>query len=323
MTDYTAAQKSISATFDSDIEVVTPELEKIQFTSSGKLQLARPDKLRVSRTGGYADVQLVYDGKTVSIYGNNAKAYAQADLAGTVDQLVDLIQSKSGAAMPGTDLLLTNAYDELMSNVIVGQHIGQGVVDGVECEHLAFRGVDTDWQIWIESGARPVPRKYVITSKTLAGAPQYTLRIKDWKTDAVADADTFVFKPPSGVTKVDLDSAVMVEFDEISPRYACTRHILRSKEMISTRKVIMVAAALMALVAGLSWNGGNVITKGVFSEAQARVGRPLTPMSYAGVARRTTRRAVAVGAAAGAAGAYYGSSCAQVVDAYGRVVTRC
>src|ERR1700756_5420387 len=118
MTDYTAAQKSISATFDSDVEVVTPELEKIQFTSSGKLQLTRPDKLRIRRTGGYADVELIYDGKTVSIYGNNAKAYAQAELAGTIDQLVDLIQAKSGAAMPGTDLLLSNAYDEMTSNVI-------------------------------------------------------------------------------------------------------------------------------------------------------------------------------------------------------------
>jgi uncharacterized glyoxalase superfamily protein PhnB len=97
--------------------------------------------------------------------------------------------------------------------------------------------------------------------------------------------------------------------------------------MISTRKVIMMAAGLTALAAGLSWNGGNVMTNGVFSDAQARIGRPLTPMSYAGVARRTTRRAVAVGAAgvagAAAAGAYYGSSCAQVVDAYGRIVTRC
>jgi hypothetical protein len=217
MTDYTAAQKSISASFDSDIEVVTPELEKIQFTSSGKLQLTRPDKLRISRTGGYTDVQLVYDGKTVSIYGNNAKAYAQTDLAGTIDQLVDVIQAKSGAAMPGTDLLLSNAYDELMSNVILASHIGQGVIDGVECEHLAFRGVDTDWQIWIESGARPVPRKYVITSKTVAGAPQYTLRIKDWKTDEISEADAFVFKPPAGVTKVDLDSDVMAEFDELPP----------------------------------------------------------------------------------------------------------
>jgi hypothetical protein len=93
--------------------------------------------------------------------------------------------------------------------------------------------------------------------------------------------------------------------------------------MIATRKPIMVATALAAFVAGLSWNDGNVVTKGVFSEAQARVGRPLTPMSYAGVARRTTRRAVGVGAAAGAAGVYYGSSCVQVVDAYGNVTTRC
>jgi len=93
--------------------------------------------------------------------------------------------------------------------------------------------------------------------------------------------------------------------------------------MIATRKLIMVAAALTALAAGLSLDDGKVVTNGVFSEAQARVGRPLTPMSYAGVARRTTRRAVAVGAAAGAAGAYYGSSCVQVVDAYGRVATGC
>lgn len=217
MADYTAAQKSISATFDSDVEVVTPELEKLQFASSGKIQLSRPDKLRISRTGGYTDVDFIYDGKTASIYGNNAKAYIQADLVGTVDQLIDLIQARSGAAMPGTDLLLTNAYDELMSNVVQAQHIGQGVVDGVECEHLAFRGVDTDWQIWIESGTRPLPRKYVITSKAVTGAPQYTLRIRDWKTDAVADPDTFVFKPPAGVTKVDLNSGAMAEFDEIPP----------------------------------------------------------------------------------------------------------
>ena len=93
--------------------------------------------------------------------------------------------------------------------------------------------------------------------------------------------------------------------------------------MISSGKTMTLAAALVAFAAGLSWNGTSAVTNGVFSEAQARVGRPLTPMSYAGVARRTTRRAVAVGAAAGAAGAYYGSSCVQVVDAYGRVTTRC
>jgi hypothetical protein len=217
MADYTAAQKSISATFDSDVEVLTPELEKIQFASSGKMQLSRPDKLRIRRTGGYADVELVYDGKTASLYGNNAKAYVQTDAPGTIDNLVDALQDKTGGALSGTDLLRSDAYAVLTSDVIEGHHVGQGVVDGVECEHLAFRGHDTDWQIWIQTGAQPIPRKYVITSKTLAGAPQYTLRIKDWKTDAIADADAFAFKPPEGATKVDMNSSAMMEFDEIPP----------------------------------------------------------------------------------------------------------
>ena len=139
MADYTAAQKSITATFDSDIEVLTPELQKIQFTSSGQLKMTRPDKFRVRRTGGYADVELVYDGKTVSLYGNNAKAYVQADAPGTIDELVAAMQARTGGAMPGTDLLTSNSFDQLMSDVVDSEHVGQGVVDGVECEHLAFR----------------------------------------------------------------------------------------------------------------------------------------------------------------------------------------
>jgi hypothetical protein len=216
MSDYLAGQKSLSAKFDSDVEVVTPELQKIQFSSSGEMKMNRPDKLRIRRTGGYADVELFYDGKTVSLYGNNAKSYVQADVAGGTDKMIDTLAGQSSVGLPGADLLLTNSYDELMANVTQGSHIGQGVVDGVECEHLAFRGPETDWQIWIETGAKPVPRKYVITSKTVTGAPQYTLRIRDWKTDANADAD-FTFKAPADATKVALDSMAMIEFDEIPP----------------------------------------------------------------------------------------------------------
>jgi hypothetical protein len=81
--------------------------------------------------------------------------------------------------------------------------------------------------------------------------------------------------------------------------------------------------------AALLWSGQLTLGPAfsLVSSAEARVGRPLTPMSYAGVARRTTRRAVAVGAAgAVAAGAYYAAptaACSQVADAYGRIVTVC
>ena len=93
-----------------------------------------------------------------------------------------------------------------------------------------------------------------------------------------------------------------------------------------TRKALALSlAAATVFAAGLIWNGKAAREEGFSSSAEARVGRPLTPMSYAGVARRTTRRAVVYGgAAAAAAGAYaITPGCAQVVDAYGQVYTRC
>ena len=183
MSDYLASQKTLSITFDSDIEVITNNMQKIQFTSSGQVQLSRPDKLRATRTGGYTDVEIVFDGKTLTVNNKSGNDFAQVEAAGSVDQVIDLLRDNHGVTAPGADLLLSNPFDVLMADVMDRAQIGIGVIDGVECDHLAFRNEDTDWQIWIEAGARPIPRKYVITNKGVTGAPQYTLRIKEWRTD--------------------------------------------------------------------------------------------------------------------------------------------
>jgi hypothetical protein len=203
MADYVSSQKTLAVTYDSDIEVITSKLQKIQFTSSGQVQLSRPDKLRATRTGGYRDVEIVFDGKTLTVNNKDDKDYAQIEAAGTAEELIDVLREKHGVVAPGADLLLTNAFNVMMSDVVEASVIGKGVIDGVECDHLAFRNVETDWQIWIESGARPIPRKYVITSKGIGEAPQYTLRIKDWKTDVAADA--FAFKPDPSAKKIAIN----------------------------------------------------------------------------------------------------------------------
>src|SRR5258706_7246751 len=95
---------------------------------------------------------------------------------------------------------------------------------------------------------------------------------------------------------------------------------------ISLSKLIILAAAVTSFMGGLLWSEKPTIDGAFISVTQARIGRPLTPMSYAGVARRTTRRAVVYGVAAAtaAAGAYAVTpGCAQVVDADGQVYTRC
>jgi hypothetical protein len=213
MFDYVANQKNITIAYDSDIEVVTPALQKLQFTASGQVRLSRPDRLRASRTGGYTDVEFVFDGRTFTVLGKNTGVFAQWDTPGSISQLVGRLRDEAGLDVPGADLLLARGYDELMGDVIDVKHIGRGVVDGRECDHLAFRNLDVDWQVWIEAGDRPIPRKYIITSKTVTGAPQYTLRFKDWNTDAVAAADAFSFSPPAGTRKIDMSA--LEDMDEV------------------------------------------------------------------------------------------------------------
>jgi hypothetical protein len=213
MSDYVASQKNISLTYDSDVEVITADVEKIQFTSSGTVLLSRPDKVRASRTGGYADFEIVFDGKTVSGFGKNINAYTQIESAGSIDQLITKLRGMNLLTAPGADLHGSHVFDDLMADVIVAKHIGRGVIDGVECEHLAFRDRDIDWQLWVEVGARPIPRKYVITSKGVGAAPQYTLRIKEWKTDPPISADAFTFAPPQGAKKVALED--LGDIDEV------------------------------------------------------------------------------------------------------------
>ena len=89
MTDYVSAQNNIAATYDADIEVITPQLQKLQFTSSGQLTLSRPDKIKVTRSGGYSDLELVFNGATATVFEKHTNNYAQINAPGSIDQLVD------------------------------------------------------------------------------------------------------------------------------------------------------------------------------------------------------------------------------------------
>jgi hypothetical protein len=204
MSDFLAAQKSLSAGFDTVWEVVTPTDQKLGLASSGTVTLVRPDKVRVARSGGFADFEILFNGKTLTLLGKNANLYTQAAAPGTVDQLIDELRDKYNRPLPGADLLMTDSYGELMQDVYDSKDLGSGVVNGVECDTLAFRKKDVDWQIWIAQGDHPYPCRFVVTSKMAGGDPQYTIQFRDWKFGGDVAADDFVFKNASNAKEVAL-----------------------------------------------------------------------------------------------------------------------
>jgi hypothetical protein len=200
-------QKSISFSYDSDLEVITSELQKVDIASSGQVTLKRPNKIHGTRTGGFHDVEINYDGSNLTVLGKLVNVYAKVPLTGTIDELIDMLRYDYGLELPAADLLSSSPDDVMMSNVIEMKDLGSGVIGGRECDHLAFRTADTDWQIWIAEGDKPYPCRFLITSKLVALAPSYTIDFRDWKDgDQVAGGDF----------SIDTGHATEIKIDEIS-----------------------------------------------------------------------------------------------------------
>jgi len=223
MSDYVGAQKAVSFNYDTNLEVVTKENQKLGLASSGSMTLDRPDKIHATRKGGFADVEYVFNGKTLAMVGKNANVYSQVEWTGTLDQLFDQLRDKFHRPIPGADLLMSNIYDQLIPEVVDTKDLGSGVINGVECDHLAFRTKDVDWEIWIAQGARPYPCRYVVTSTGVNRAPQYTIDIRGWKTGAQVAPVSFTLRAPAGARKID--PSELRDFDELPAIFALKKEI--------------------------------------------------------------------------------------------------
>ncbi len=205
MSDYLSGEQSLSFDYDSMLEIVTTEDQKLGITASGTVALTRPDKLRATRRGGYSDLEMVFDGTTFSLLGKYAGIYTQFPAEGSIDNLVDLLREEYGRPLPAADLLTAAPYDILMSEVTDVKDMGVGVIGGKVCDHLAFRTPEVDWQIWIATGGTPYPCRYLITTHSLEQGPQYTVDIRDWRGGEKIDPAAFTFTPPDNATGVEFE----------------------------------------------------------------------------------------------------------------------
>jgi hypothetical protein len=208
MADYVAGLKAFTVNYDADSEIVDTDGQKLQYSASGSVAIERPGKLKVSRKGAFAEAVLTFDGKTISIYGKKANVYGQLESPGpTIDDAVEEVRAATGFDASGADLFAADSYAVLTEDATKGVYVGTGLVDGVECDHLAFRNPRVDWQIWVQKGAQPLPLKFVVTTKWVTGAPQYAVRLSDWNVAPQIDAAEFTFAAPDGAKKLGQISA--------------------------------------------------------------------------------------------------------------------
>jgi hypothetical protein len=202
-TEFLAGQGRFSVDTRNSLEVVLVSGQKIQFQHTGRQSVQRPNKLRAERTGDLVEQVFYYDGKSLTLHNPDEKVYATVPAPGTLEEMLDFARTSLDIVAPAGDLLYRNAYDILMKDVTSGFVVGKGVVEGVRCDHLAFRAPHVDWQIWIQEGKEPLVRKLVITTKDVVNAPQFSVVTTKWNLKPLFNDRTFVFTPPAGTKKVD------------------------------------------------------------------------------------------------------------------------
>lgn len=203
MSSYLGGTRKLTVDADVDFEIVTSDGQKLQLSSNAKFSIERPSKLHVERVGMGADVYVIYDGETLSLYGKRTNSYGQLTGSGTIDDAFMIYEMETGMAGLGAGLILSDPYDALTGSTESSSYIGVGYVNGVKCNHLAFRDDKVDWQLWVQAGDTPLPMKLIITSKFLPAGPQYEVRFRNWNTNPKIDDKIFTFVPPDGARKVE------------------------------------------------------------------------------------------------------------------------
>jgi hypothetical protein len=213
---YMSKLQAFSVSAEIDTEVIDLEGQKLQVSSSGDLVLIRPGKFYSRRLAPKGAYEVFFDGKNVTLYGKAGERYFQVASPGTFEQAVGNLRAETGFEIPGADLLLADPYPGLMTDVKSGNYLGTSWVSGVQCHQVAMRAEKVDWQLWVQTGDKPLPMKYIITSKWLTGAPSFSVRFRDWNTQPKIAPSKFDFKAPAGAKRLEsvkLNTLGEVEFD--------------------------------------------------------------------------------------------------------------
>jgi hypothetical protein len=175
--------------------------KKLQYAFDLEAYVQRPDKVRIDAAGDLENKQFFYNGKTITLYDKFENAYAVLDAPATIDEAMEKAGQEYGLRISLVDLAESNTCGLMTKGVKHSLYVGEGVVRGIKCHHLAFDKDDIQWQIWIDAGEKPLIRKLIINQKKLPAAPQWTAYFTDWNFSPQLADNLFAFTPPQGATK--------------------------------------------------------------------------------------------------------------------------
>ena len=206
MGTYLDTLKTFGITANTTIDVVTVDGQRLQLDGVTTYKVRRPNGFVIDLNSDIKKRTFIYDGKTFTVSAPELKYYATVDAPATNAATLDAIYDKFGIALPLEDLFHWTGDKTREDKLISGFVVGPATIDGVETQHYAFREKDMDWQIWIQQGDKPRPKKLVIIDRTDPTGPTYVARLS-WIENPVYTQQDFAFTPASDAKPIKFRAA--------------------------------------------------------------------------------------------------------------------
>lgn len=207
MSDLLKSAKSFTFTYRTVHEQVAQTGQIVDALHLSRVALIRPNKLRVEVMGNVRNTVLTYDGKVVTMLDPTQGFFAQLEAPATIDETLMLLMDKFQTSFPVIGALLADPYEKMKDGLTTAVDLGVVKVDDVVCRHLLFGEEDVDWQLWVDAGKRPLPRRLSVVYKKAPGAPRILAAFSDWKLNVTVPASRFVFVKPAQAVQVELATA--------------------------------------------------------------------------------------------------------------------
>lgn len=184
-------------------ERVLADGQKLQHTATAELDVNRPNKMHARLLSARNVRELIYDGKTFTFYAPAQKYYSTVEYVDTLGGLFDRLEERYAVQIPLSDLFALGTPAAAFDKIESAMNAGQDFVDNDLCDHYAYRSGKLDWQIWISTGSKPLPRKVVITNRADEARPQSVTFI-DWDLKPTFTDSVFKFVPPKGASRIEM-----------------------------------------------------------------------------------------------------------------------
>jgi hypothetical protein len=198
---YLRSLKTFTVTADVTSDLVLDSGQKVETAQTVEMSARMPDKLYVDASSAVRHREIYYDGKTVTIYAEKLKYYGSFPAPATIAATITAAAGKYGLEVPLADLFLWGTSASDTKAITEALYIGPQRVGGVLCQQFAFRQPGVDWQVCIEPGKAPLPRKLIVTTTDGDGQPEHR-SVLTWKTGASLADSKFTFVPPKGATPI-------------------------------------------------------------------------------------------------------------------------